>query len=202
MLRSTVKRMNKPGRRPTLRVLPMFAAAAVLAASCPSFAGALTQENLIAPLPAGFHVGKQGDAGPMMLAEFIPVGETVQDWSRMVTVQVFHNLHGVDPDGFAEGVKTRWLAACAGSDVRKVKDGVENGYRFSLWIFACPLNTGTGRPENMFTKITSGADSLYSVQYAYRSALTPDLIPPAMQYLRTVLVCDTRLPDRPCPPGM
>jgi hypothetical protein len=51
----------------------------------------------------------------------------------------------------------------------------------------------------MYTKIIGGNDALYSVQYAYRSPLTKEIISPTMSYLASIMVCDTRLPDRPCP---
>jgi hypothetical protein len=92
-----------------------------------------------------------------------------------------------------------WSSACPGADVMKIKDVVERGYPVAIWQFLCPNNPKTGKPENMYTKIIGGNDALYSIQYAYRSALTKEVIPPTMSYLGDVFVCDTRLPDRPCP---
>ena len=138
----------------------------------------------------------------MLGAEYVPHGETVTNWSRMVTVQVFRNMKKVDPDQFADQMRRSWLAACPGSDVQKIKSGQENGYPFLLLVFACPLNTKTGKPENMFAKFIEGDDAFYSIQYAYRSDLTKDNIPPAMTYLGGVRACDTRVPDRSCPSTM
>jgi hypothetical protein len=59
----------------------------------------------------------------------------------------------------------------------------------------------TSRPENTWLKATTDADSLHSVQYAYRSAMKEDLIG-AISYLHDVSVCDKRHIDRPCPAGM
>jgi hypothetical protein len=192
--------MRAPMRKTSIkRALPVLGALAAFAAPSMPSAAALQDENLLVSIPNGFQIGKQGDNGPMTGAEYIPQGETVSDWSRMVTVQVFHNMKRFDSNQFAEGVKRQWLAACPGSEVVKSKDGQENGYPFSLWVFACPLNPKTGKPENMFAKFISGNDSFYSIQYAYRSALTKDIIPPTMTYLGGVQACDSRLPDRPCP---
>jgi hypothetical protein len=179
--------------------LPVIA----LCSTAPALAQSkLLDENLISPVPTGFQIGMHANNGPMTIAEFVPDGETVKDWSKMVTVQIFHNLHGVDPDAFSDGMKTRWLAACAGSEVHKIKNGLENGYPFSLYLYACPLNPATSKPENMFAKVISGSDSLYSVQFAYKIPLDTEIITPTMTYLGSIKVCDTRLPDRPCPPGM
>ncbi|THD62039.1 hypothetical protein [Phenylobacterium sp.] len=173
---------------------------ALVAFGAPSAASAagLQDENLIIEIPKGFIVGKQGENGPMIGAEYIPQGETVLSWTRMITVQVFRNIKNGDPNGFAEGVKKGWLSACPGSEVIKIKDGVENGYPFAVWQFTCPNNPQTSKPENMYTKLISGTDALYSVQYAYRLPLTKEMILPTMTYLGNVKVCDTRLADRPC----
>jgi len=164
-----------------------------------AFAAPFEGEILLVSFPKGYVIAKQGDQGAMTIAEYIPQGETLTQWSQMVTVQVFHNLKNVDPDKFADGIKSQWLAQCAGSEVHKAKDGQENGYNFSLWLFACPMNIRTGKPENMFAKIISGRDSLYSVQYAYRSELTKEIILTTVTYLASIRACDTRLAERPCP---
>jgi len=176
-----------------------FLAAFVALSGRSASGAALQDENLLAAIPPGFQIGNTAQQGPMIIAEYVPQGETVSGWSRMVTVQVFRNLKKFDADQFADGIRRRWLVACAGSEVSKVRGGEENGYSFSLWLFACPMNQATGKPENMFAKFISGNDALYSVQYAYRAALTKDIVPPAMTYLGSIRVCDTRLPDRPCP---
>jgi hypothetical protein len=181
------------------RAPPALAALAVIAAPSASQAAALQDENLLVTIPNGFQTGKRTTQGPMNIAEYVPQGETVSDWSRMVTVQVFHNLKTSDPDRFGDGMKRQWLAACTGSEVLKVKSGLENGYPFSIWLFACPLNTQTGKPENTFAKFIGGADAFYSVQYAYRSGLTKENTLSTTAYLAGIMACDTRLPDRPCP---
>jgi len=170
--------------RPFHVVATFIAGLSALGASASSSAAAPQGENLVVDIPQEFQLGDQGQQGPGAdIAEYIPKGETVDDWSRMITVQVFHNLKAFDPNRFGEALKS----------------GRENGYAFSLWLYTCPLNPKTGKPETLFDEVISGADSLYSVQYALRSALKPDLMPPITAYLSGVRVCDSRLPDRPCP---
>lgn len=174
-------------------------AAPLVLAPLAAWPAPLEDENILVNIPKDFEVGSQSTQGPMTIAEYVRHGETVQAWSRMVTVQVFHNLKHFEPAKFGAGIGQRWTAACPGSEAQRIKDGQENGYPFSLWLFTCPLNPATGKPENMFGKFVGGNDALYSVQYAYRSALTKEIIPPTMTYLGKVQACDTRLPDRPCP---
>ena len=108
-------------------------------------------ENLLVPIPHGFVLGDQGRSGPGSdIAEYIPDGETVNAWSRMLTVQVFHNLKGFDPDRFAETIRDRGPASCPGEQGVLVKHGLEHGYAASLWLFTCPLNPQTGKPETFY----------------------------------------------------
>jgi hypothetical protein len=174
--------------------------AIALLASSPT--AALENENLLTTIPSGFKVGFQNKSASQAIAEYVPEQESVEDWSRMVTVQIFYSLKGADPEAFAGKLAKQWLAACSGGAARKATSNVENGYKFSLWIYNCPRNPQTGKSENMWMKAVSGADSLYSVQYAYRREMSDELIAPAMEYLRRVIVCDTRRAERPCPKGM
>jgi len=170
-----------------------------LAAAGPSPAAESQGENLLFQLPPGFQFGDQGQSGPgSEIAEYIPKGETVDAWSRLVTVQIFHNLKAFDPDRFAETIRDRAPASCPGEQGALVKHGLDHGYIFTVWLFSCPLNPQTGKPETFYDKLISGADALYSVQYSFRSVPDLDASESASAYLDSVNVCDTRLPDRPC----
>jgi hypothetical protein len=171
-----------------------------LAAGAAVSADGFQDENLLVPIPPGFQLGDQGQSGPGSdIAEYVPRGETVDQWSRMVTVQIFHNLKAFDPDRFAETIRDRGPASCPGEQGVLVKHGREHGYVYALWLFTCPLNPQTGKPETFYDKLISGADALYSVQYSFRSTLPRDAIPSTMSFLDSVSVCDARLPDRSCP---
>jgi hypothetical protein len=181
--------------------LALCLCASALAASAASAAG-LRDENVLTPLPSGFKMGFHTAQGPMTMAEYVPAAETVDAWSRMITVQVFHGQGGRNPDAFGDSLGQRWNASCPNATATPVTSGAENGYPFAVWAYECPRNPATGRPESMWLKAVSGADSLYVVQYAGRAPVSPALIKPAMAYLHQVRVCDTRRPDRACPAGM
>jgi hypothetical protein len=180
----------------------MLAAALSAMSISPGWAAGLQDENLLTMLPTGFVIGFTANQGPMTIMEYVPRGETVHDWTSMVTVQISHNLQKADPDTFVQAVSKRWIGSCENSGVQKLTSGAENGFPFTLWLMSCPLNPGTQKPENTFFKVISGDDSLYIVQYAFRSNLDPSKITPAMKYLKQVISCDTRRADRPCPAGL
>ena len=178
-----------------------LAAVAALMCSTPVLAQ-LQDENLLAGVPEGFEVGYQASQNGMVIAEFVPKGETVEAWSRMITVQVFRGLPNADGDQLASNMQQGWETACAGSDVGRDDAGTVNGYEWVAWHFSCPLNPETSLPETMWLRAISGADALYVVQYAYRALPSAECETPATEYLATISVCDTRRPDRPCPEGM
>ena len=158
----------------------------------------LVNENLLVGLPAGYKVGHQAKTGALILTEMVPVAETVQDWSEMLTVQVFLGQTRT-PESFRNQLAQLWAKSCADSRAAEIWQGAENGYPSAIWLLACPLNKATGKPEITWFKGIQGNDSFYLVQKAYRFMPTPEQNTPWMQYFNQVSVCDSRLADRACP---
>jgi hypothetical protein len=177
-------------------------ALAALAMPVEADAQSLVDENLLTGLPSGFEVAMQGSQGQMHMMEFIPSGESVEDWSVMITVQTFRGIENGDGDALARQMERLWLGTCKGAAVERLGGGQTNGYPFVLWSFACPKSPMSGKPESTWLKAIGGADAMYVVQYAYRQLPSDELAEPALSYLAGASVCDTRRPDRPCPPGM
>jgi hypothetical protein len=99
----------------------------------------LENENLLAKLPAGFKIDFQQKNKDMLINEMVPVGETVNNWTEMVTVQVFYNLNAT-PDQFKGKMEAGMAAACPGSESHEIAQGDENGYPSIVWLQSCPLN--------------------------------------------------------------
>lgn len=158
----------------------------------------LKNENLLAPIPEGFKAGYTAHNNKENTAEFVPSTDTVNSWSRMITISVF-NVSSLEPDLFAGKLAQEWSVRCSGASGQKIKSGLENGYQYSLWLFGCPFNSLTGKPQTMLLKAIGGTNSLYSVQFAYNASDTDSLDGQALEFLKTVSVCDTRIKARPCP---
>ena len=133
------------------------------------------------------------------LTEYIPAGETVEDWTEMVTVQVFRGLK-VDPAPFLQTIGRGLTKSCPGfTSPTGIINGQANGYPTSMLTVTCPLNPATGKPETTVFRIIKGRDALYSVQHAWRSAVSGEEVGKAALALRTVVVCDTGDTTHPCP---
>lgn len=159
----------------------------------------LTNENLWQNLPNGYKVGFQDRQGNMVMTEMVPQAETVNNWTEIITTQIFLGMKNVTPDQFQAFMTKSLLAACKDSEVIPITKGEENGYAFSIWLQACPLNPSTGKPEKTWFKAIKGNDSFYVVQKAFKFDPSKEQITQWMQFFRSIMVCDTRLADRPCP---
>ena len=169
-------------------------------AAFPAFCSAeLVDENLLVSVPDGYKIDFQTKRGRLTMTEMVPTGESVENWTEMVTTQVFLGLTSAPPAQFKTLMAKQWIAACPGGTMAPVSEGVENGYTFSLWLQLCPRNPSTGKPENTWFKAIQGNDSFYLVQKAFRFDPTHEQIDEWMHYFRKVAVCDSRLDDRPCP---
>lgn len=158
----------------------------------------LKNENLLVGLPQGFKVGFSDSRNGMNIQEWVPSNETVQNWTEMVTVQVFLNRTDLDPVKFLTTLQQQWAGACKGSNATPVATGRVNGYLSASMLLRCPLLTSTGKPETTMVKTIKGNDSFYVVQRAVRAIPTSAQLEQTKKYLDGVSLCDTRLPAHPC----
>ncbi len=164
--------------------------------------GALAQfkdENLLQGMPSGYKIGFQERRGPIILTEMVPESESVEEWTEMVTSQLFIGLTTVSPETFRAESRKKWLETCKDGRYAEVASGEENGYPMALWMLSCPHSKAPGRPEITWFKAIRGQDAFYVVQKAFRFEPSNEQVMQWMRYLRQVGVCDTRIPERACP---
>ena len=175
----------------------LAACAAVLAMMSAALAQ-LQNENLLVTLPEGYKVDFHEKKQNSLISEMVPAKESVKDWTEMVTVQIFYRSKQT-PEQFKGRLEKLWSDACEKSVAKNIAQGVENGYPFVLWLQSCPLNKQGGKPEITWFKAIQGNDSFYVVQKAFKFAPSQVQIVQWTLYLKSVGVCDSRLPDRACP---
>lgn len=159
----------------------------------------LKGENLLVAPPPGFKVGFKGSRNGMNMLEWIPASETVQDWTEMVTVQIFVKRADLDPGQFLRQLQTQWLAACKGSQPASINPILVNGYAAASMTLSCPVLASTGKPETTSFRAVKGNDSFYLVQRAVRVAAAPELLERLRKYLADVSVCEAGSREHPCP---
>lgn len=159
----------------------------------------LEDENLLQNLPDGFKIVTQERKGNFSLMEMVPKAESVDDWTQMVTTQIFYGAGDLSFDNYKADMEQRWKAACDTSDSTPVTDGHENGYAFRIWLETCHFNDTKRKPEITWFKIIQGNDSAYVVQVAFHFEPSKEQVVQWMRYLKKAVVCDSRLKDRACP---
>lgn len=159
----------------------------------------LKDENLLQGMPAGYKIGFQERQGPIILTEMVPESESVEEWTEMVSSQLFIGLKSVSPETFRAESRKKWLEACKDGNFAEIASGEENGYPMALWMLSCPHSKAPGRPEITWFKAIRGQDAFYVVQKSFRFEPSNEQVQQSMRYLRQISVCDTRIPQRACP---
>jgi len=170
-----------------------------LALAPPAFA--FDTETLLVAVPKGYKPDYNAKNARGIITEMVPQGESVKDWTEMVTVQIFFRAKP-GPDAFRERIARGWAKSCKGASAHKITQGKENGYPFALWMLACPRNAETGKPEWTWFKAIQGNDSFYVVQKAFKFEPARLAIIEWTRYLKGISVCDTRGSEHRCPAGM
>lgn len=152
-----------------------------------------------APLPDLVVAHRQEQAGSM-IEERIPPGETVNDWTRMVTTQRFAGLvsRGVTLDSFVASFVTGLDRGCPGarsSEPRHFETGGRPAVSFRI---DCPLNPATGKPETFLLLAIAGREDLHVVQVAYRHVPDADENQAAERHLASIRLCSASSPDPAC----
>jgi hypothetical protein len=182
----------------TVETPPTYTSAPSVSTEEPAGSG-LENENLLVEVPARFKIDHEAEQNNMIISEMVPQNESVNDWTTLVTVQIFLGMTDTSPQQYQQTLTESWFSACPDSGSFPVADGAENGYNFVLWQLFCPLNPSTQKVEYTFLKAIQGNDSFYLVQVAFRYEPTEEDITQWMNYLRDVQVCDSRILERACP---
>jgi hypothetical protein len=110
----------------------------------------------------------------------------------------FLGLKTAMPSQFRDFMMKQLAATCPKGEGAPIAEGVENGYPFAVWLQGCPKADANAKPENTFFKVIKGNDSLYVVQKAFKFDPTPEQVTTWVTYLKSIQVCDTRIPERAC----
>lgn len=200
---SSLSILNTPTPQPTLASIP---AVPTLSITQPGLTEPLTasgsdlqDENLLVKIPSGFMIDYESSQNNMLITEMVAENESVNDWTTLVTVQIFLGMRDITPEQYQENMTRAWSNACANSESYPVASGNENGYPFVVWQLYCPLNPSTQKVEYTYMKAIQGNDSFYLVQVAFRFEPSSDEVTQWVTYLREVKVCDSRIPEKACP---
>lgn len=160
---------------------------------------ATPNEWLSKPAVTGFVVGHEAANDEQSIVELVPEGETVHNWSRMITDQRLGGLvKRAPPRQFAELMARGLAKSCPGGKVTKIIDLKVDGRPASQLYAECPLNPGTGKPEAFIGLLVAGKDDLHSRQVAWRKLPTLAEINWAEEILAGTRLCTTGSKAKGC----
>ncbi|QPJ63335.1 MAG: hypothetical protein G3M70_16205 [Candidatus Nitronauta litoralis] len=151
------------------------------------------------PIPKNYVLGYKTLNGNMELKEYVPRGETSENWTEMITVQTYLGMVQTSPRKYASLIKGMGKRVCPGIKSTVGKATIQNGYEVYNWKQVCNLNPNTNRVEATLIKAIAGYENFYTIQKAWAYYPTEKETLTWKHFLDSTTVCDTGLPDRPCP---
>ena len=172
------------------------------------FAGTAGEFFLAAP-PKEWLLGSDDKQIDIATFEFVPLGQSVDRWTELVTIQKRIGLTEVTPDQFLADMAKENESVCDGYAIRRLAFQDKNGYETHGMIQSCGTNKDSKKGELTIIRVVRGEDNFYSISRAWRLEpfdaegglpLPKNIIDDTIKYLATVTVCDTR--KGTCPQGM
>ncbi len=149
-------------------------------------------EMLGSDVPDEFKTGYHARNDAQEMTELVAAPETVENWSRLITLQMFF---GAAPRVSAEGFYGQWRdsmrRACAGLTDTMVR-GTVDGRPAIRGTLSCPNNPQTGKPENLEAVLVQGDVNLMMVQVAFRRPPTAADAALVRRVVGSLKVCDQR----------
>lgn len=137
--------------------------------------------------------------------DLIPPGETVDTWTRRVTVQAFRGVAMTVP-AFLDQVVQKTAEVCEGATAGPPSLGRVGGVEAGTRTVACGRYKGDGRGSFSLHFAVRGREAFYVVTRLWRGApFNPAAMPISAaelqewsDYAAGINLCDTRDSSRPC----
>ena len=127
------------------------------------------KEMLMGRPNSSFELGYENNNDEILMREFVQKGETVQDWSQMITIQSIIGYRPETLESFAALFKEGVIGQCSTTpDQHIIRSDIQFGYDFFEMAIHCDVYLKTGLPEWMIMKAIQGDDALYLVQKAWK----------------------------------
>ncbi|MDH4982661.1 hypothetical protein [Hyphomicrobium sp. D-2] len=161
----------------TIQVAPTASPPAIAAEKMPPFVTVVSPifGQLVAfSQPSDFVIGLENVNGSNYIREAIPSGETVEDWTQMVTVTGFKQLAlqpQAEPVAITSAIANGYKNFCPDLfAVMPVPPPDVDGFKSFAAVVGCGTVTGNGSPRREETLIIAieGESDYYTIQWATR----------------------------------
>ena len=158
-------------------------------------------ENLLVDIPPGFVLAHREDTPQGPMEEFIPQGQTLDNWGEMITLQLFPDWANAAPVAFLTRLSDLLQGACPEADAGTIYPLQHGGYPAGLVLLSCPDSPRTGGVESFAAFAISGRERMYVLQYAWTRPAGAAEFAQAQAFFEGARLCDTTRADAPCPEG-
>lgn len=164
-------------------------------------------ERLLATPPEGWVQVYQFNDGETRIRDFVPPGETREDWSALVSFESFTSPD-VNPIDLLITEADTDRERCSFLNHFAVSAGLENGYPTSVRLMFCGEDATSGQGEAKLVKALASLQTVYVVRVTRRlapfevsktSALPQDEVATWASWLRRIKLCDPSAAEHPCP---
>jgi hypothetical protein len=118
-------------------------------------------------VPEGFEPGFKDSKNGASIHEFVLSGETVHNWTQIITVTRKEGGINVSLQSYFAGFKQRIVKGCPGADVRLVVDKSKSEFPFVGIMMDCPPASGRPQGEIALIQAMNGEDDFFTVQKAW-----------------------------------
>lgn len=181
----------------------------LLSAGCQSEPQAplASTERLLMEPPEGWERVYQFNNNKTRLTEFVPPGETADEWNIKLSVEAHADLTDNDPLDLIMAEVERLRESCRFIQHFNLFSGLENGYPTSVRLTVCGENRAIRMGEITLIKAIGGKDFIYLLRLNRRVPMFEETSPDVHQeevgvwsnYLSRITVCDGGNPEHPCP---
>ncbi|MDR3435961.1 hypothetical protein [Telmatospirillum sp.] len=163
-------------------------------------------EQLYVLPPKGWDVAYHDSKGNIDVTEVLPPGQTLKNWTEMLTVQMISGQPVKTPQDVLTDQVEVIKNACEDIGAGRLNLAVENGYETALRAIACPKSKQWGDGELSLYKVISGRERAYVVWRSWRGpAFDKEHLPvPAekttewLTFMQQVMLCDEHDPKHSC----
>lgn len=149
-------------------------------------------------LPDGFVPAFEDNRPGFYIQEAVPAGQSVQDWTQMLTMTGAEGRATTPPEAQAQQIAQGFAAACPGTYSATALPPVAIPGAGATFVAHIACGNAGGRAEEMLLFVLAGARDIYTVQWAARGAprSTPLAVDPAIWVPRyDALAASIRLCD-------
>lgn len=128
---------------------------------------ATAESRLVSPQLEGYIVGYEASNATQSIQEEIPAGETLENWTSMVTTQQFFDTD-LTALQFAEAIQSNVNKSCEKLSQGKPTALKHQEYDGASYSATCLSTRPHGGPETFFLMVIRTPDTLHVKQVAFR----------------------------------